>query len=216
MAPSQHRLACTVFALSAWFSVLLVPSARAGTVEFVSDATWSASAMNADGSLGDAIGAADCYGHPAPGGLPATACPIWLPGFTSSTPSDLVGGYFSKTIVVPGLPTAGNVRVAVDDFVEVRVNGIFVGSKGSITDLSAAAAAQANLTSFDLTPYLVAGVNEITFRAQNGPYWFSGAGCHPCGFGNNPCGLFFGGSISYDALTAVRRESWGSLKTIYR
>ena len=76
--------------------------------------------------------------------------------------------------------------------------------------------AQASLTCFDLGPYLVTGNNEIAFRAQNGPFWFSGAGCNPCGFGNNPCGLYFGGSITYDALTASRRGSWGRLKAIYR
>lgn len=211
-----HHHAFTALALSMCLSILAVVRVCAGTIEFVSDGTWTVSSMNADGSRGATIGGAECYGHPAPGGLPSTACPIWLSGFTSSTLSDLVGGYFTKTIFVPGLPTAGNVRVAVDDFAEVRVNGIVVGITGSISDLGAAGAAQAGLRDFDLTPYLVTGNNEIAFRAQNGPYWFSGAGCNPCGFGNNPCGLFFGGSITYDALTVANRGSWGRLKSIYR
>jgi hypothetical protein len=198
--------------------LLLPSSGAAGVIEFGSDATVAVSAMNADGSIGSPIGLAQCYNHPTPPGYPGTfpACPIWLPGFTGTTPSDLVGGYFTTQLDIPGAPTAGTVSVAVDDFAEVIMNGVVVGSTGSITDLGAAALAQSHFVTFDLSPFLQAGHNILQLRAQNGPYWFSGAGCNPCGFAGNPAGLLYGGSVAYDAATPTRTHSWGNLKSIYR
>ena len=197
---------------------LLSSDAAAAVLEFSSDATLPVSAMNTDGTIGSPLGFAQCYTHPSPPGYPGTipACPVWLPGFTSTTPSDLVGGYFTRQLDIPGAPTAGSISVAVDDYAQVIMNGVVVGSTGSITDLGAAALAQSHYATFDLTPYLQPGPNMLQIRAQNGPYSFSGAGCNPCGFAGNPAGLIFGGSITYDALTPVRRTTWGSLKISYR
>lgn len=198
------------------FLALAIPApSSSGTITFASDPSWAVSALQPDGSEGGPLGAAACYGHPNPGGF-GSACPIWLPGFNGNTPADLVGGYFSKSFVVPGAPINGTVFVAVDDFVEIRVNGIVVGSKGSVTNLAAAQQAQAAGTSFDLTPYLQSGDNSLVFRAQNGPGWFPAGGCSPCGFAVNPAGLIFSGSITYEAPTPVAARSWGSLKTHYR
>lgn len=206
---------CLVVLVTAAISVWIHPS-RAETLSFESDGSCLVSAMNADDTRGRLLGSAQCYSHPAPPGLPGAACPIWIPGFTDTTASDLVGAFFSKVVEIPGAPISGSVLVAVDDFVEITCNGQPVGSKGSINDLAAAAAAQAQLTAFELTPFLTSGPNEIVFRAQNGPYWFSGAGCRPCGFAANPCGLYFGGSIEFVRATAVTSASWGSLKMRYR
>lgn len=186
-----------------------------GTITLASDPTGNVFALMPDGTQGSLIGAAECYNHPHPGDF-GSACPIWLPNFTASTPADLVGGYFNKTIFIPGAPLSGSVIVAVDDMVEIRVNGIVVGSKGSITDLGAAAAAQSTATPFDLTPFLQSGTNLLTFRAQNGPAWFTGGACDPCGFSRNPAGLIFSGSITYEAATPTVARTWGALKTHYR
>jgi hypothetical protein len=120
---------------------------------------------------------------------------MWFPGVDESSLSDLQGTYFGKQFDLQGPPLSGQVLIAVDDFAEVAVNGMVAGSSGSITDHSAASAAQSALKDIDLTPYLVPGLNTITIKAQNGPYWFSGYGCNPCSYGGNPAGLVFGGTI---------------------
>jgi hypothetical protein len=107
------------------------------------------------------------------------------------------------------------VFIAADDFAEVQINGSVVGSTGSITDYGLASAAQGALKQFDLTQFLVAGMNTITVRAQNGPSSFAN-GCNPCSYAGNPAGTVFGGTLTFTATTPARQASWGKLKTLYR
>lgn len=202
--------------------VLLTVSAHAQTtITFASNATWQTYAMNPDGSQGAALGPPQFPVWAAHGAnltlIPGAAW-MWMPGVDVSSIADLAGAYFSKQFILAGTPVAGQILVAVDDFAEVIVNGSVVGSTGSISDHSAALTAQGTLVPFDITPYLITGINTITVKAQNGPYWFSGFGCNPCNYspGGNPAGVVFGGTLSFDPVTAALRTSWGRVKTSYR
>jgi hypothetical protein len=198
------------------------------TISFVSDASWQSFAMNPDGSEGALLGPAQCVcADPGWGGCSQEAiqgisstivssCVIWRAGVTSASLADLQGAYFEKQIYIAGVPQAGTIRIAVDDFAEVRINGNVVGSIGSISDLGSAANAQHALVQFDLSPHLLTGINTIVIRAQNGPYWFSGLGCNPCNYNGNPAAIVLTGALSFTAPVATRPHSWGSLKAIYR
>jgi hypothetical protein len=118
---------------------------------------------------------------------------IWIPGVTGETTIDLQAFAFSRTFHLPGAPISGTISIAADDFAEVFVNGVSVGTIGSIHDQSLAGAAQESLTTFDLSPYLVAGENVITVVAQNGPYVICP---EECSYADNPTGVVFGGSLS--------------------
>jgi hypothetical protein len=190
--------------------------AHAATIEIGSDEACRVHAMNPDGSMGALLGPAQCYEHPYPIGFPGDVCPIWIPGFTPTTPSDNVGAYFSQTVFIPGAPVAGTLSVAVDDLVEVRVNGVYVGTRGSVTNIFDAIAAQSTVGTFDIAPMLVGGNNVVQFRTQNGPSTFSGYPCTSCDFGRNPCGLIFHVTVTYDRATPTLPTSWGSLKVRHR
>lgn len=118
---------------------------------------------------------------------------IWGAGIAASDPADLVRFYFARTFTLGAAPS-GTLSIGADDFAEVRVNGVVVGSIGSVTDFAAAGAAQSTLTAFDLTSKLVPGRNTITVAAQNGPASFST--CSPCTYSGNTAGVVFGGSLS--------------------
>ena len=141
------------------------------------------------------------YGYPF-GGWPADLSSIgkarwiWAPGVRGGTsPADLQSFAFSKTFNLPGAPAGGAISIAADDFAEVLVNGVSVGTIGSVTDISLAGSAQSVLTTFDLSPYLISGKNTITVVAANGPAEF--AGCPAvCSYGENPAGVVFEGSLS--------------------
>jgi len=191
------------------------------TITFVSDGTWETFAMNPDGSQGASLGPPQFPGW-AVHGADLSAIPgaswMWFPGVDESSLADLQGAYFSKQFDLQGLPIGGEILVAVDDFAKVAVNGFVVDSTGSVTDHSLAIGAQGALKIIDLTPYLVNGLNTLTVRAQNGPYWFSGYGCNPCNYGatGNPAGVVFGGTLSFDPNTPALRETWGRVKARYR
>jgi len=197
-------------------------AAVATTINFVSDQTWTSFAMNPDGSIGTSLGlaqfvCASCQPSFCPSGatvfnhpyciwganlssIPGAAW-TWRPGVTgSTTPADLQGAYFSKDFDLPGAPISGTILVAVDDFAEVSINGTVVGSTGSITDIGLAAGAQSALKPFDLTPFLRAGLNTVTIRAQNGPASFTGYRCNPCDYSGNPAGVVFGGVLTYETV----------------
>lgn len=196
------------------------------TISFVSDESWAVSSMLSDGSIGVPLGAAQCICRP-PGGCPCCwttntalipgACWVWKPGTTSATvPVDLQGVFLGKTFDIPGTPDSGVLYLAADDFAELRVNGVVVGLIGSISDYGSAAGAQAGLTRFDLTPFLVPGRNEVLIRGQNGPGSFTGTSCDPCTFGQNPTGVLLGGTLSYNLATPTIGRTWGRVKVIYR
>jgi len=85
--------------------------------------------------------------------------------------------------------------MAVDDMAEVFVNDTSVGTAGSVTNASVAAAAQSSLATFDIASFLVAGTNVVTVVAANGPF-----GCDAGPYSCNPAGLVFGGSVQATLL----------------
>ncbi len=116
---------------------------------------------------------------------------IWAPGIAAATSPAFPAQFsFSKTFLLSGTPIAGTISVAADDQAEVFVNGMSVGTIGSVTNVSLAFAAQSSLTSFDITSFLVTGINVITVRGTNGPFG-CGAGPYSC----NNAGVVFGGSL---------------------
>ncbi len=129
--------------------------------------------------------------------MPSTLRRVWPVrpcGAGATAPAELAQFFFSKTFVLSAAPSAGTVSVSADDFAEVRVNGVVVGSVGSISDLSLSGLAQGSLTAFDITSLLVAGTNTITIRGRNGPGSFGG--CTNCTYAQHPAGVVFGGSIT--------------------
>ena len=115
---------------------------------------------------------------------------IWAPGITPDTTNPAYDQYsFSKQFDLAGPPVTGTISIAVDDYAAVYVNGYFVGEIGSVSDSSAAFAAQSALTTFDLTPFLVLGQNTITVYAENGPLGDT------TNYRGDPAGVVFGGSL---------------------
>lgn len=136
---------------------------------------------------------------------------VWAPGITGATPNASLAQYsFSHQFFLTGNPIAGTISVAVDDFASVSVNGTFIGSTGSITDVSSAYQAQSALKTFDIAPYLTSGNNTILIRAQNGPDSFSGAGPN-APYSVNEAGVVFGGSITTDAALVPETSTTVSL-----
>jgi hypothetical protein len=205
-----HRTS-TALAAGALAGLLLLPAtalAAEETITFASDATWTAS--DADSGVGPSLSlpapaqfvclndsfpvpcpaGATKYGWPGGGwtadlsAIPGAAF-IWAPGISGATePADLDAYEFAKTIDVPGTPTAGTVSVAADDGASVWVNGTNVVSTTSPDGVPA---------TVDITANLVEGENTIVVRAQNGPI------CgRVCTYTENPGGVVFGGSISYE------------------
>jgi FIMAH domain/Thrombospondin type 3 repeat len=112
---------------------------------------------------------------------------IWAPGVTGATaPAELAQFFFSKTFTIAATLNGAWIEFAVDNFAEVRVNGTIVGTHGSTTDLSAGITAQRETKVFGIAPYLQAGMNTITIRAQNGSGF---GGCSPCTYQQNPAGV---------------------------
>ena len=123
---------------------------------------------------------------------------IWAPGITGGTSgADLAKYFFSKAIILMGEPTGGTIYVAADDFLELRVNGITVGTWGSVTNINQAGVAQNNLHSFDVGGMLKPGRNVITIVGQNGPAAFTSGVCSACTYAQNPAGVVFGGTLTF-------------------
>src|SRR5439155_20329340 len=104
-------------------------------------------------------------------------------------------------------PTAATLRIAVDNFAEVRVNGTVVGTHGSTTDFGAALLAHTTWKSFDIASYLHAGSNTITIRAQNAPGFGT---CSPCTYQQDPAGVVVEVSILAGGVTTqvLSDPSW--------
>lgn len=207
------RIAASTLALG----LLSMAQVEASTIALTSDPSWTVALMNADETPGGIVGGAECYPIPVafnPAQVPG-ACVVWIPGWTGSTPADMQGAFFSKDVFIPGAPLAGTLLVAVDDWVQITVNDVVVGTRGSLTDFFTAASAQNPPLPFDIGPALHAGSNTIRVWARNGPSSFAG-GCAPCPWSSNNAWVYFGGSISYDGPVPTVRHSWGALKQIYR
>ena len=185
------------------------------TSRYVSNTTWHTfTGVPPNGPIGhaqtvclNATAPANCpagatlYDHPG-GGWSADlstiphAFWIWAPGITKDThPAELAQYFFSKRIRIGGDPVSGTISIAADDFAAVRVNGHFVGKVGSTTDAAVALAAQSNLTTFAIGPFLREGRNRITVRGQNGEGSF--AGCTDCTYQQHPAGVVFGVKIRF-------------------
>jgi hypothetical protein len=122
---------------------------------------------------------------------------IWRADVVVTAPADLQIGVFEKTFELGVNPT-GLIQIAADDFAQVFVNGIAVGSVGSITDIPPAGRAQSAPTTFDLTPALHTGTNKITVVGQNGPASFlmGSCGAAGCSYSQNPAGVDFAGTMT--------------------
>jgi len=191
--------------------------AAAVAVPFVSDATWEV--YDAIPPAGTLLGTAQdvCASGqlPCPWTTDLSAVPgavwIWGPGVTSATtPSELVEYCFVRTFQLGASPS-GSIRVAADDLGEVFVNGVSLGTHGSITDAGEASNGQNVLALFDLTPYLQPGANQLVIRAQNGPGSFAG-NCGPCSYGSNPAAVVFAGMVE-DGSTASTVTTTSSTTT---
>jgi hypothetical protein len=122
---------------------------------------------------------------------------VWAPNITPTTVApDYQKYYFSKTFMLDNTPTAGTLSVAVDDMSEVFVNGVSLGTYGSIT--VAQQTSQNSLKTYNILPQLTAGLNTITVMGENGPGSFSGfyVPGQPSTYSINPGGVVFGGSIT--------------------
>jgi hypothetical protein len=118
---------------------------------------------------------------------------IWRPGISPSDLADNAEVTFTRTFILSGAPD-GTISISADDFAQVVVNGIPIGSVGSTMDSSASSFAQSTLTTFDLGSQLVSGANTITIIGRNGPAYF--AGCPgTCSYAQNPAGVVFGGHV---------------------
>jgi hypothetical protein len=211
------RVPCALLALAACADnataprlsppVALAPRASAvitTTISFASDASWSAQlvCLNASAPVGCAPGST-LYGFPGAAWavslspIPGAAW-IWAPGITgSSTPAYPAKYSFSKTFDLPGAPAGGTISLAADDSAAVIVNGTPVGSVGSTSNAAVAAAATNSLRTFDIGPYLIAGINVIAVNGANGNF-----GCFSVAYRCNPAGVVFGGSLSYTPNSA--------------
>jgi hypothetical protein len=123
---------------------------------------------------------------------------IWAPGISGSTgPAEFAEYFFSKTFILAGLPIAGTISVAADDYAAVFVNQRLVGSIGSTTDIGVAFDAQNYLHSFEITAFLKPGRNVISVEGRNGSRDFSGLCGVTCTYAENPAGVVFGGSLTF-------------------
>jgi len=116
---------------------------------------------------------------------------IWAPGTTAnSAPSESKSYYFTQNLVLNSTPSpTATLYIAADDFAEVFVNGVFMGSTGSVTNSSLAGAASASLKAIPIAALLHTGSNLVKIHAVNGPGSF--AGCTNCTHTQNPAGVVF-------------------------
>lgn len=219
MLESHRRPVSGVLAFAAFTLVAgWTPASDAATQTFVSDTTWAVTDA-ASNPLGPAQFVCISPGQPpsCPAGATfltasgtgwaanLSSIPgahwIFAPGITGTTPNASLARFsFTKTFTLVGAPVSGTISVAVDDFAQVFVNGTSAGTTGSITNASASSAAQNALTTFNITPLLVSGINTITVAYQNGPDSF--AGVANATYGQNLAGVVFGGTLT-DSSSAV-------------
>jgi hypothetical protein len=118
---------------------------------------------------------------------------IWRPdvALTATAPSQVA--IFRKNFVI-GPNATGSMQIAADDFAAVFVNGVAVGSIGSVTDGSLAVAAHSGPTTIDLTSALQTGTNAVVVAAENGPY---GCSSTPCTYAQDPAAVVFEGTLRW-------------------
>jgi hypothetical protein len=162
-------------------------------IEFVSGSDW-------DSFYGDPSGRAEASaGRAVEVSAGASNLPnarwIWRGGTNPEGPADMQIAVFEKAFTLGPHPV-GTISIAVDDFVEVVVNGNALGCSGSTADVGTAFRGQSAPASFEMSPYLHEGLNKLSIVAQNGPAAF--AGCPtPCTYQRNHAGVVFSGVLSY-------------------
>lgn len=112
---------------------------------------------------------------------------------------------FKKSFSIPGKPTAGNLYITCDNGYELRVNGTLVGSAqlagdwrmSNLTESFVSTYGWQSVESWDITSYLVSGANYITIATAN-EYFGSLDGQGNGTIDNNPAGLIFEASITYE------------------
>lgn len=188
--------------------------------EFASGPDWPSFDGDLSGSDGGSRGPARlvCVSATVPSGCPAEALAYRGPGAPASgwtatsslAPAarwiwrgdvapdglaDLRFAVFERSFEL-GAGPVGQIQVAADDLVEVRVNGSTVGGCGSVTDTGPASACQTTGATLELTPWLHPGLNTLTVVGQNGPSTFAGCPAPPCTYASNLAGVLFGGYLS--------------------
>jgi hypothetical protein len=118
---------------------------------------------------------------------------IWRPDVALSATAPLQVAIFHKSFVV-GPNATGSIQIAADDFAAVFVNGVAMGSIGSVTDGNAAVAAHSGPTTIDLTSGLQPGTNTVVIAAENGPY---GCSSTPCTYAQDPAAVVFEGTLRW-------------------
>ncbi len=189
---------------------------RVTTLAFTSGTAWSWYPGGLEGIDGGVLGnaAVVCLNWASPVDCPegailygwsgtqwssaATAMPnaqwIWRGDVTAAAVTDLDLAVFQKTFTLGSNPT-GSIQIAADNFAEVRVNGVTAATVGSVTDEVVGEAVETQLTTIDLSPYLVPGTNTITIVGENGPsIWARCSGT--CFYAQNPAGVIFEGSLT--------------------
>ncbi len=126
---------------------------------------------------------------------------IWASGVTgATTPSDLAQYVFAHDVSIPrrAVVTEAWLWVSTDDLATVYVNGVAIGTVGSITDAALSIMAQNALTRFNIASALTGGRNTVAVLGQNGPASFVGS-CpdDACSYAENPAGSVFGGYVKY-------------------
>jgi hypothetical protein len=148
---------------------------------------------------------ATVYGWPGAGGWTANLAPIpdakwiWAPGVTGATiPADNASYVFAQHVSIPrrAVVTEAVLSVSADDMAAVYVNGVLVGTVGSVTDAAVSLFAQSNLTSFSIAPWITGGRNVVAVVGTNGPASFGGCPT-ACSYAQNPAGVVFGGFVKY-------------------
>jgi hypothetical protein len=196
------------------------PQLAPQTITFASDQSWGVFQRSATYLTFQGFAEEVCLNDASPLNCPATAVRygyagfgwladrrngaqwIWAPGTTGDTaPADLAEFFFVKAFYLRGTPLSGNISIAADDFAEIYVNGQSVGTWGSTTDIAVASVGQTLSPAFDITSRLRRGLNVIAVRGKNGPASFAGVcGGSPCTYSQNPAGVEFSGSLTYQPL----------------
>jgi hypothetical protein len=211
---------CTAAQVSGGAGVISCPGG-ACALTFASGPDWTSSSgtLSASGSASYTVGSllgpaksvcvnaavpANCpagavlYGHGGRGarewmggqGIPG-AYWIWRADVTPDASAPFQTAIFEKTFVLGDRPT-GVMRISADDFAQVFVNRVAVGTVGSIVFVGVAFRGQNAPTTLDLTPTLHAGSNTVTIVAQNGPF---GCDSTACPYSQDPAGVVFAGGF---------------------
>lgn len=107
------------------------------------------------------------------------------------------GWYFKKEFTIPGEPTSGAIAINADNSYSLSLNGVYVGSEGSMDKVGPDNQEWATIDNYPLTN-LNSGTNSIEVRALNFFDWGSSTG--------NPAGLAFNAEICYEEI----ETAWGA------